>query len=507
MLRLVLAFLLPCLVSAYAQEVSVVVKMDIECHDGSPYTGALTVRPLGKKGRVKGHSNSYGLAFIPLSPNAEYSISFPGFPDLSRFKTPAASQREMSLQIRLPEDKLKGIPFAQGRGVVLFTYQDTVGHSRPGEELVCRDERGKVYRKRTEQDGTLRLELPLAHTYTFSVRGAKNFSRHSFGPEPLLQTAELELKLGNIQKIRALRKKRKSKRERRDAFMRERIVPVTTKPLATRRDSLGYARRSIRAASRGKRFRALVVPPRKIPKPKVTKRVVEGVYLMKQAYAEANRKDRNIGQKIRMELFRPLLRSNFQDVVFVIDVTCSMDPYLEEYLLWLSLARNSSRVMGCVFFNDGDGRTSKQKPLGHTGGIRVSSSNMDSTAKALVESIAYGCSGDDAENDLEALLFAQWRFPNAKALVLIADNTSAVRDISLYPKLQKPVHVFLCGAEVGNTKNPPHEDYVTIAASTGGSLHSLSEDIERRKLQLTSQQIWLGKWEYLLLKGRFRRLN
>lgn len=493
--------------ASYAQKVGVMVKFDIERHDGSVYTGAISVRPASGGRTIHGHANEYGLAFIPLDPSTEYAVSFPGFPNLSRFTTPPHPKNEMSLDIRLPDARLSGIPMAQGRGVVLFTYLDTEGRGMDGEELVCRDEQGRRFSKSTGYDGTLRLDLPLGHTYRFSVKGAKDFSSHTFAETPSLQTAEINLRMGNRAQRERQRAARRKPPRRSHNTMGERAQAVHSRPIASRSDSVNYAKRSIKAASRGKRYKALVIPPRKKPTPQVSKRVVEGVYMMRQAYGEAYRDDPKIVGKIRMELFRPLLRANLRNVVFVIDVTCSMDPYLEEYLLWLSLARNSSRVLGCIFFNDGDGRPLAQKKIGATGGIRVSSANMDSTVNTLVASLAYGCSGDDAENDLEALLFAQWRFPEASALVLVADNTSAVRDIELLPQLHMPVHVFLCGAESAEEKLPPHEDYVSIAVRTGGSLHFLSEDIAHRKLQLNDQQLRIGKWEYLLLKGHFRRLN
>ncbi len=508
-------FLLLCS-PAWSQTHSVVVRLEVAQHDGKPYSGQVMLQPKGGGKALAVEVNEYGLAFASLAPATGYSVSFPGIGRLSSFTSPARGEKSMELKLRLPKKGLRGA--SAGRGVVLFTYTDTLGRAWRNAELVCRSAKGKVYRKRTQRDGTLRMELPLGEKYWFSVRGAKNFETHVFKPEPALQTAEISLRLGNRQTDGArLNPKPKSKRSKQGKRggghkpprrkPRKVMVSMPTDYIRTKKDSMGYARRSMKAAAKGKRRAALVVPSREKHKPIVAKKVRQGVLMMRAAYRELERKDPNLGRKVGMELFRPLLRSDFQDVVFVIDVTCSMDQYIEEYLLWLSLANNQDRVQGCVFFNDGDGRPNAEKKDGQTGGIRSCSSNLDSTSRCLVESIAYGCSGDDPENDVEALLYAQSRFPNASALILVADNNSAVRDMALLRQVQMPVHVFLCGVESFGGTMPPQEDYVGIASRTGGTLHTLRDDINQRALVLNGKEIRLGSHQYRVLKGRFRRIR
>ncbi len=530
--------LVACASVSRSQDRSVVVRLEVLQHDGEPYSGALLLESVGDGTKLTVEVNDYGLAFVSLVPSTRYAASFPGMGKLSYFTSPSRGEKSMELKLRLPKKGLKGA--RAGRGVVLFSYTDTLGQPWSGAELLCRAASGKVYRKRTKRDGTLRLEVPLGQQYWFSVKGAKDFETHTFAAEPALQTAEISLKLG-ARPSRGTRSKPKAKRERKVAKppvaksspppqpkassqpkvvydFRPKAKPVNPKPpgvmvsmptnyIRTRKDSLGYARRSMKAATKGRRRAALVVPPREKHKPIVAKKVHQGVLMMRKAYRELEREDPHLGRKVRMELFRPLHRSDFQNVVFVIDVTCSMDQYIEEYLLWLSLANNQSRVHGCVFFNDGDGRPNEEKRLGRTGGVRACSSNLDSTCQCLVESIAYGCSGDDPENDVEALLYAQSRFPNASALILVADNRSSVRDIELLRRVQMPVHVFLCGLETLAGKLPPQEDYVGIASRTGGTLHTLRDDINQRALMLNGQEIRLGSHQYRVLKGRFRRMR
>lgn len=227
--------------------------------------------------------------------------------------------------------------------------------------------------------------------------------------------------------------------------------------------------------------------------------------MLRQAVIETERETPRFREQTHLELLRPMLRNRWENVVVVIDVTCSMDPYIEEYLLWLVLRNHASGVLGTVFFNDGDGLPDSLKRAGTTGGIREVRGALQQVADTMVRSIAFGCSGDEPENDLEALLYAQRCYPEASSIILIADNTSAVRDIELLSQLQMPVRVMLCGQREGNTMLPPHADYVTIAHHTYGSLHTLQEDFPMGRRPMPENAIRLGGWQYRYLRGRFIR--
>jgi len=86
--------------------------------------------------------------------------------------------------------------------------------------------------------------------------------------------------------------------------------------------------------------------------------------------------------------------------------------------------------------------------------------------------------------------------------VLIADNNAPVKDISLLKNLHKPVRVVLCGV-YGNIQT----DYLDIARATGGSVHTIENDVTDLKKILEGQAIQIGGNTYRLLNGKFVMLS
>ena len=166
--------------------------------------------------------------------------------------------------------------------------------------------------------------------------------------------------------------------------------------------------------------------------------------------------------------------SRWKDYVIVQDVTGSMYPYLTQTLLFLKEHMKSNETEKFVFFNDGD--KNPDGLIGRTGGTYYVSSGdyteIENTAFACMEG---GNGGKAPENDIEAILHGYTKFPNCKGAVLIADNYSRVRDITLIKRLldaKKPVDIVICGAAKNGDVNI---DYLYIAQITGGTIHTLSE--------------------------------
>jgi hypothetical protein len=110
-----------------------------------------------------------------------------------------------------------------------------------------------------------------------------------------------------------------------------------------------------------------------------------------------------------------------------------------------------------------------------------------------------GSGGESEENDIEALLEAMRMMGEGDELVLIADNYSDVRDMDLLPQLRTPVRVVLAG----NLDHGINEDYLQIAWATGGSIHTLTEDIETLKTVNEGQLITIGSHRYRMSGGSF----
>lgn len=482
------------------------VKFEVSHSDGKPYEGAVAIK--NPKGEIVYlYTNRFGLGFLQLLPDTDYTILLEGFEVFKHFRTHSLAEGDMELELTLPPTTLKGRTAREGNALVLFTYLDQKGKPLEQRILYCLAENGQLYTGTTDSQGKARVEVPLGHSYQFSVDGTPNFDAHTFTPTPPLQTAEIRLELG---------KPRKAKKASPPKTLKKKTSEKTTvkkrykNPYRTRNDSLRAAQRRIVPPMAVQTPKAFVIPPREVdaPVPYMTsKNVLEGVYLLREVVREEERKDYTFLRQSRLTLIQTLTQHNYDSAAYVVDVTCSMDPYVEEYLLWLSITNQTDNILGGVFFNDGDGRPDSTKSVGNTGGIRLTGKELKEVTQALVESLSHGCSGDDAENDLEALLAAQKHYPQAKALVLVADNSSDVRDLQLLSQLHKPVHVILCSNKPLSDANPPNVDYVNIAYATGGTLSSLQNDLKILQEDLQGEQIRVGEWHYKKLKEFFVRVR
>ena len=187
------------------------------------------------------------------------------------------------------------------------------------------------------------------------------------------------------------------------------------------------------------------------------------------------------------EIFTMLNRQkNWENTLVVMDWTGSMYGFGGEVMKWHLLNFEKSGIQKFVLFNDGDGKMTYKKELGKTGGIYIqSATNIDQLIRMFEVVMQKGQGGDRPENDVEAILKGLEQFPSAKQVVLIADNRSCVRDISLVANIKVPVKVILCGYSDAQGSNP---NYIEIAARTGGSVHTAEQDINNLNINLIAGQ-------------------
>ena len=185
------------------------------------------------------------------------------------------------------------------------------------------------------------------------------------------------------------------------------------------------------------------------------------------------------------------------DNVMVVDVTGSMTPYVSQYMKWLRLKFNKSENQSFVFFNDGNDNLSRFNPkkIGSTGGLYPISNyssqyGFNKIRQTLEKAMMNGNGGDCPENNIEALLLAEQKYPYAKNIVMVADNFATPRDMRLVKKLTKPVNVILCGVKDSNVNTA----YVNLAFKTKGSVHTIEQSLdELYKLKEGEEFDFMGK--------------
>lgn len=191
---------------------------------------------------------------------------------------------------------------------------------------------------------------------------------------------------------------------------------------------------------------------------------------------------------------------DWEGMVVIADWTASMYRHGAQFIQWLLENRDRGSVRHFVLFNDGDGKYDHEKVIGSTGGIYTTTDDSDEQLNTAMESATLGGEGGDhRENDLEALLRGMELCPDCPRLVLIADNSGPVRDLSLLLQVDQPVTIVLCGVY----KEDIHPDYLTIAHFTGGSIHTRDQDYRDIAGMLQHRMLVLGENEYELKGKRF----
>jgi hypothetical protein len=192
-------------------------------------------------------------------------------------------------------------------------------------------------------------------------------------------------------------------------------------------------------------------------------------------------------------------RNKFTNYIVVVDVTGSMSPFASQVLLRIPNFINDSNCRGFVFFNDGDEKSGGRKEIGKTGGVYwTTARSYDSIARVMHTCMYNGTGGDTPENNLEAIITGLNKINPECEVVLIADNHASPRDLSLFKKIENPVHVVLCTGI--KTTNP---DYLFLARVTKGSLHNRDYDIYDLHLLKEGETIAIGPQKFIVKDNHF----
>ncbi len=203
-------------------------------------------------------------------------------------------------------------------------------------------------------------------------------------------------------------------------------------------------------------------------------------------------------------IFKALERHrDWKNMLVVTDLTGSMSPYTAQLLLWFKLNEVDNRIGHLVFFNDGDSTPDEDKEIGETGGLYDGkAATFEEIARLANRAVEGGNGGDNEENNIEALLFGLDACPDCEEIVMIADNYASPRDLSLLSRVDRPVRIVLCGTEYGI-----NIDYLNLALTTGGSLHTIEADIEDLKRLNDGEELRIGKEVFIIRDGKFELLK
>ncbi len=440
-----------------------------------------------------------GKARFLLPKNQNYQINAEGAENVKTFRTLNEKMARSAYVVHIPQqdftEEARGDTLWQRvspaqtptreRIKVLLTTIDLYGNPLEGEVVNFTGQNsGKTYAGKTNSLGRVHLMLPEGDTYCLGVAFEKDIQCIEVPKSD--RAGSLRLTLTTIGTKAYL--KRKAERER-QLFLRDSLYEAQriqdSINQANWMDQLDY----ISQLNAGK-----------TPE-EVQKKIEQAAEAERDSLANDGHYFEKAGKEVEAVLYR--MRQEWKNKVIVTDVTCSMNPYMDQVLLWHALQLTQNESNRYLFFNDGDGKTQEQKLIGQTGGIHTTDARqMPDLLKSMSETKAFGCSGDSPENDLEALLEGVRQMSGFDELVLVADNLSDVRDIELLTELNVPIRIILAGSEWG-----VNEQYLEIAFKTGGSVHTIERDIDHLAQLADGETITIGEHRYQVIRGKFIRVS
>lgn len=194
----------------------------------------------------------------------------------------------------------------------------------------------------------------------------------------------------------------------------------------------------------------------------------------------------------------------WKNVLVIMDWTGSMYHYGAQVVLWHKLNLETSGIKHLILFNDGDRKATWQKEVGRTGGIYYTKCHDLAEVVETISTVMHnGFGGDSPENDLEAVVQGIRKVEDYDEVILIADNRSKVRDMSLLKNIKKPVRVILCGKAADDI----HPDYLRIAFKTRGSIHTVEHDIMAMASLKEGDMIEIEGYRYKVRAGELERFE
>jgi hypothetical protein len=193
----------------------------------------------------------------------------------------------------------------------------------------------------------------------------------------------------------------------------------------------------------------------------------------------------------------------WKEMLVVCDITGSMSPYTSQLLAWFKLNTTNGRTKNFVFFNDGDMKSDFEKVAGSCGGLYGCRAwQFDTVMATAMNAMRHGNGGDAPENNVEATIYGLKNYGDAKEIVMIADNWATPRDLALADQVTRPVRIIVCGGAYGI--NPA---YLDLARKTGGSVHTMEQDLTDLATMHEGETITIGAFKYKLEGGKFIKLT
>jgi hypothetical protein len=199
-------------------------------------------------------------------------------------------------------------------------------------------------------------------------------------------------------------------------------------------------------------------------------------------------------------------RNHFKNPLIICDASSNMAFIDDELQGWFKKNETSNAGAQFVFFNDGGTKNESQKTIGSTGGLYYTPSLPLDKLMVFMDNVINKSNDRDAEDSyVEALIggmkMAKQTFGD---VILMVDNHSSPRDMSLLSQVTHPVHVVVfCSIKGGCDRSFCKTDYIKIAWKTKGTLHINNTDYNDIGKLKEGDTITICTTKYKLVNGEF----
>jgi hypothetical protein len=439
------------------------------------------------KSLVTAVTDSTGAAFFMTKSGSSYILEYKNAPDYDLINIPAECGGEFEYS-SVFEGSVYPLHPSRTMCLVNLYYYNIDSVPLQDEAFIIRSQTStSQYQAITDKNGFAQVLVPIGASYTISTYSLNNCAK--FDVLPLKDRYIKEYRHYYVSTVGY--RKRLAEKEK-YAALRDSVFNADQKKM---KDQASRQRIEFEKKTLDSNYFNVD------DKPAVVKKRIE----KKAIYTkERLKQDPGFFEKTHRAVLATFYRfkNKWKDKIIVVDFTGSMDPYIDETLLWYALNLVNAESKTYLFFNDGDLIYSdKYKRIGSTGGFHYVFNNtfeniIDTLKRTRALSLNFGA--EAPENDIEALISAQKMMKPGSELILISDNYSPARDIELLDQVKYPVRVILCGVE-----DKINEDFLEVAYRTGGSIHTVEEDLMNLSGAVNGSEVTINHNVYKILDGRF----
>ncbi len=449
----------------------------------------------------QGTTDEHGEVYFLLPVNLDYTTNVEQEVDYRKFSVPNKARHTQTVRVVYMSTRIKEVEKndtiyqylsqgqmpTQSRALINIQMADLDNHPLPKEELyfVSKNTK-KVYLALTNSKGHTQLMLPKGDTYCVHTYGFQNITCKTYEDTPHSRTSSFVLNSISTNEFKQRERERARLLAMRDSMRHEQRLRDSAR-LAEMEGYNFYLQHFY-----GKRDFDKI----KTNVKKVASKDQEAVAANPEYYAANN-------QEIKAMLYRNKDQWTAKRIIANID--CSMYQYLDELMVWNYSDEQEQNNNSYWLFN-GFQNNSKPSGLGNDrrGIFYVPNNDVAGFCNTVDKIVNFNCGGNRLENVVEALILGAKDKSPEEELLFIADNYSDVSDLNKLRELHVPVRVLLTASEYG-----VNEHYLEIAYRTGGSVHTIHEDIPSRHLQALKdgEQLQVGKYRYQFFKGRFMKVG